>query len=263
MLATFAVLSAPVEVPTASADRPTLPDQWSATMTTQVNSTVPNIPSGAPHMQSQSSARLRSFTKAQWSVVSRRAVRASGTFVITQYYDYTNKLLRKDLSDGTTKMYDYGTLVDSGSAPWPPFPSPQGFKFRTNDIENSCCWLWLVQNQSGSSIPEAETMSKFSVEKNAKDVGSDERGEHWHSHTWFPFTQNDDWWFKNGTVAYQNSYFKIPRVGFTIENTTYSNVKYGPIDPSVFAHPTSRPQFGKCKQCGVDSTCPMWQCMQN
>jgi hypothetical protein len=301
MLATFAVLSAPVEVPTASADRPTLPDQWSATMTTQVNSTVPNIPSGAPHMnmpsfrtplpfwrvhdggegdnpagamrtshslpqlpaQSQSSARLRSFTKAQWSVVSRRAVRASGTFVITQYYDYTNKLLRKDLSDGTTKMYDYGTLVDSGSAPWPPFPSPQGFKFRTNDIENSCCWLWLVQNQSGSSIPEAETMSKFSVEKNAKDVGSDERGEHWHSHTWFPFTQNDDWWFKNGTVAYQNSYFKIPRVGFTIENTTYSNVKYGPIDPSVFAHPDSRPQFGKCKQCGVDSACPMWQCMQN
>ena len=71
-------------------------------MTSIVNSTVPNIP--------------------------------SGTFTITQYYDYKNKLLRKDLSDGTSKMYDYGTLVDSGSAPWPPFPSPQGFKFRTNDV---------------------------------------------------------------------------------------------------------------------------------
>jgi len=211
--------------------RPVIPDQWAGTMTSKVNSTVADIP--------------------------------SGTFTVTQYYDYTNKRLRKDFSDGTSKMYDYKTMVDSGIAPWPPFPSPQGFHFRTDDIENSCCWLWLVQNQTGSNIPTAETMDKFEVESNAKDVGSDARGEHWRSHKWFPFTQNDDWWFKNGTVAYSNSYFKIPKLGYTISNTTFTNVKYGPIDPSVFAHPDSRPTFGKCKQCGVDSECPMWQCMQS
>lgn len=209
---------------------PQLPDQWSATMTSKVNSTVRNIP--------------------------------TGTFTITQYYDFTNKRLRKDMSDGTTKMYDYSTMVDSGAAPWPPFPSPQGFHFKTDDVENTCCWLWLVQNQSGSSIPTIEKMDKFQVEKNVKDVGADARGEHWHSHKWFPFTQNEDWWFKNGTLAYSNSYFKIPKMGYTIANTTYTNVKYGPIDPSVFDHPDSRPAFGKCKQCGVDQKCPMWQCMQ-
>lgn len=64
-------------------------------------------------------------------------------------------------------------------------------------------------------------------------------------------------------MAFSNSYFKIPKIGFTISNTTFDNVKYGPVDPSVFAHPDSRPGFGKCKQCGVDSQCPMWQCMQN
>ena len=138
----------------AAANRPVIPDQWSATITSKVNSTVPNVP--------------------------------SGTFVITQYYDYVNKLLRKDLSDGTTKMYDYKTMVDSGSAPWPPFPSPQGFKFRTDDIENTCCWLWLVTNNTGSPIPTAETMDQFQLEKNSVDEGSDARGEHWHSHKWFP-----------------------------------------------------------------------------
>jgi hypothetical protein len=38
--------------------------------------------------------------------------------------------------------------------------------------------------------------------------------------------------------------------------------RYGAVDPAVFAHPDSRPTFGKCKQCGVDDECPMWECMQ-
>ena len=47
-----------------------------------------------------------------------------------------------------------------------------------------------------------------------------------------------------------------------MSNGTYNNVKYGPVNKTVFAHPDSRPTFGKCKQCGVDDACPMWQCMQ-
>ena len=47
-----------------------------------------------------------------------------------------------------------------------------------------------------------------------------------------------------------------------MSNGTYSDVKYGAVNKTVFAHPDSRPTFGKCKQCGVDDECPMWQCMQ-
>jgi hypothetical protein len=45
---------------------------------------------------------------------------------------------------------------------------------------------------------------------------------------------------------------------------TFDDVVYGAdaVPQSVFDHPDSRPTFGKCKQCGVDDECPMWECMQ-
>lgn len=83
--------------------------------------------------------------------------------------------------------------------------------------------------------------------------------------TKFPFLQTDDWWFKNGTISLSNSYFKIPGKtsvsGYVMSNGTYTNVDYGPVNASVFAHPDSRPTFGQCKQCGVDDSCPMSLCM--
>jgi len=185
-----------------------------------------------------------------------------GTVVIKEWYDYANKRLRKDFDDGTTKMYDYKTLVDPGNEKTPKFPAPQGFKFRTDDINNTCCWLWLID----SDTQQNEQMQKFAVESNAKDLGATPQGEHWRSVTKFPFLQTDDWWFKNGTLAIQNSYFIIPGhtsvSGYVMSNGTFEDVKNAPIDPSVFWHPDSRPTFGKCKQCGVDMECPMWQCMQ-
>ena len=44
-------------------------------------------------------------------------------------------------------------------------------------------------------------------------------------------------------------------------NSTFSDFTTT-IDPTVFDHPDSRVTFGKCKECGVDDECPMWQCMQ-
>ena len=187
-----------------------------------------------------------------------------GSITITQWYDYTNKRLRKDFDDGTSKMYDYKTLVDPGMERKPKFPSPQGFKYRTDDIANTCCWLWLID----ADTEEPEQMSKLEVEKNAMDVGPEAKGEHWSSVKKFPFLQTDDWWFTaNGTLAAQNTYVNISigskiKEGWLMSNGTFDDVKYGAIDDSVFAHPDSRPTFGKCKQCGVDDQCPMWQCMQ-
>ena len=230
-----------------------------------------------------------------------------GVSVMKQWYDYTNKRVRKDFDDGTSKIYDYKTvraccffhlslfllssflfllssfsfllfvsniyycfpiflfaaqLVDPGNERKPPFPSPQGFKFNTNDIENSCCWLWLLDSDTGN----AEEMSQLTVESNAKDVGKDAIGEHWSSVKTFPFLQTDDWWFKNGVVVASNSYVDMNAIGegYFIANSTWFNVTSGSasVPDSVFAHPDSRPTFGKCKQCGVDDECPMWQCMQ-
>jgi len=63
-------------------------------------------------------------------------------------------------------------------------------------------------------------------------------------------------------MSSSNTYFTIPKEGYVMSNGTYVNVKYGDVDPTVFDHPDSRPTFGKCKQCGVDDECPMWECMQ-
>jgi len=197
----------------------------------------------------------------------------TGSGVVKQWYDYTNKRLRKDFDDGTSKIYDYKTLVDPGNHPG--FPNPQGFKFRTDSIEDSCCWLWLTNDGGVTAESEADTMDVFEVEKKAVDEGAGPAplGEHWSSVKKFPFLQTDDWWFaadgnssSPGTLQASNTYFRIPgktsESGYVMGNATFANVRYGAIDDAVFAHPDSRPDFGKCKQCGVDDQCPMWQCMQ-
>jgi len=183
-----------------------------------------------------------------------------GSIVIKQWYDYTNGRLRKDFDTGDTKMYDYKTLMDPGNLPKPTFPSPQGFKWKTADPLNTCCWVWLLDSNTG----DAERMSRLEVENNAKDVGKDQKGEHWSSVTTFPFLQTDDWWFQKGELAASNTYVNIPTKGYIMSNGTYENVEYGnsSVPDSAFSHPDSRPTFGKCKQCGVDDECPMWQCMQ-
>ena len=89
-----------------------------------------------------------------------------------QWYDYTNKRQRLDRDDGTTKMYDYKTLVDPcpvGQCPSsrPKFPSPQGFKWQTDDMDNTCCFVWLVD----SDTKEPETMDRFEVESNVQAGG--------------------------------------------------------------------------------------------
>lgn len=194
----------------------------------------------------------------------------TGLATATQFYDYTNKRVRIDRDDGTSKMYDYKTLIDpcptgrpghGCPSSRPNWPSPQGFKFNTDSIENSCCYVWLVDSDTG----EAETMEKFALEDNSKEVGHDARGDHWLSVKKFPFLQTDDWWLgPNNSVVASNSYFIIPGQspvsGYVQSNGTYTNW-VNTVDASKFEHPDSHPTFGKCKECGVDSECPMQECM--
>jgi len=217
-------------------------------------------PDGVPQLPSQFYAEISGNTTGNLSGVP------TGTFSMKQWYDYDNQRVRADRDDGTTKMYDYKTMVDPcpvGDCPKsrPTFPSPQGFKWRTNDPEHTCCFVWLVDSET----KEPERMDKFEIESNARLVGKDPRGDHWLSVKRFPFLQTDDWWLKNGTVAASNTYFIIPGQssvsGYVMSNSTYSNWQSS-VDPSVFDHPDSRVTFGKCKECGVDDECPMWQCMQ-
>jgi len=214
-------------------DVPVIPDQYYAELSGTTTGNISGIPTGSNHVK--------------------------------EWYDWTNQRRRIDRDDGTTKMYDYKTLVDPcpfGDCPGKPkFPSPQGFKWTTDDPEHTCCFVWLVDDDT----KEAERMQKFEVERNAKLVGTDADGDHWLSVTRFPFLQTDDWWFKNGTLAKSNTYVNIPGQtpvsGFVMGNSTYSGFT-DTIDPSVFDHPDSRVTFGQCKECGVDDECPMWECMQ-
>ena len=222
--------------------------------TTAIQNSTTTTPNAVPVIPDQFYAEIHGNTTGNISGVP------TGVGITKQYYDYTNRRVRRDFDDGTSKIYDYKTLVDPGNEPTPKFPMPQGFKFRTDNIANTCCWTWLID----SDTQNAETMSRFEVESNAKDVGKDAKGEHWASVSTFPFLQTDDWWFKDGQVSASNSYVNIPGVGYVMSNGTYVNVSYGAaaVPASVFEHPDSRPTFGKCKQCGVDDECPMWQCMQ-
>lgn len=212
---------------------PVIPDQFYAKIVGSTNSTVSGVP--------------------------------SGNVVIKQWYDFKNGRLRKDFESGDTKMYDYKTLVDAGNHKFPRFPSPQGFKFKTDNIANTCCWLWLIDNTTNPGSEDPERMDRLEVEKNAKNLGNDTKGNHWSSVKKFPFLQTDDWWFNttDGRLSASNTYVNIPKEGHIMSNGTFNDVQYGAeaVPESIFAHPDSRPDFGKCKQCGVDSECPMWECM--
>jgi hypothetical protein len=163
------------------------------------------------------------YSKITGNTTSTVSAIPSGVAVIKQWYDYTNKRIRKDFDNGVTKMYDYKTMVDAGNNPHPRFPSPQGFKFRTDDLAGTCCWTWLIDNTTNPGSEEIETMERLEVEKNAKDIGPTKtpyEGEHWSSVKRFPFLQTDDWWFNStdGRLAASNTYVKIPKEGTIMSN---------------------------------------------
>ena len=82
-LAGRAVVSAPYPTAATNSDVPVIPNQFYATIYGNTTGTVPGVPYGQA--------------------------------TVKQWYDYTNKRVREDRDDGTTKMYDYKTLVDPGN----------------------------------------------------------------------------------------------------------------------------------------------------
>lgn len=136
----------------------------------------------------------------------------------------------------------------------PPFATPKGYEFRTNDPDVTCCWLWLMD----ADTKDADRMFEEKIDPKAKDMGPSPLyggTEHWHKSGWFPFKTTGDWYTNNGTLLHADQYTNIPKEGDVITNTTYSDVKVGPIPESAFAHPDAKPTFGKCKQFGKDPRC--------
>ena len=56
-------------------------------------------------------------------------------------------------------------------------------------------------------------------------------------------------------ILQYNSFVNIPTQGTITTNLTYQNWTAGDIDISVFDHPASVQQKGRCKQFGVDPEC--------
>ena len=202
---------------------PIIPDVWTADITATTNGTLPNVPKGT-----------KSFT---------------------EYHDFKNKRRRVDFKDQYyTKIYRY----DVKSFDHNPFPASKGYQMHLdssgNPNPNSCCWLWLVDEDGND-----DRMFALQVDKNAKDAGKTSTGlEEWTSASTFPFPTTDSFYFNNETdLSKYNSYASVLGKGTIISNTTYTNWKTGPIDNATFAVPSSKPTFGKCKQFGVDPSCPM------
>ena len=186
-----------------------------------------------------------------------------GVKTYKQYYDYSNKRLRKDATSGMTKVYRYDINVQTPIHPGPndpEFASPRGYQFQTNNPDLNCCWLWLVDTSDGRPYT-TDRMFQVQIPKGAKDIGASSRfggTEHWAGSSAWPFKSTGDWYVKNNNQIVQyNSYVNIPTQGTIIENMTYTNYTTGPIDVSVFAHPnaTSNRHPGKCGQFGVDPMC--------
>ena len=166
-----AVTAVGFAIASATDGPPVVPSAFIAAVKTQTNGTVPGMPS-----------RSQAFEL---------------------FYDHGNKRQRKDFGDGTTRVYRYDKMVDP---PLPPVkgepiaPTPMGFKFRTNDPDQTCCWLWLWDPQTQMS----EKMFHYEIDERAKDLGPDASragAEHWQKTHWFPFKSGNDWWTTNGTLV--------------------------------------------------------------
>ena len=217
---------------------PTIPPVWTADIVATSNGTLPGVP--------------------------------VGTKSYTEYHDYTNKKRRLDFKEQYyTKIYRYDKKIQPPFNPGkydPEFAAPKGYKMHLdstgNPNPNSCCWLWLFDTDTGDN----DKMFNAQVPPKSKDVGSTEvngvTAEEWLFAGTFPFPQTDRYYFDNeSNLVQHNSYASVFGKGVIIGNTTYNNLKVGPISNETFAVPTSKPTFGKCKQCGVDSMCPMEDCM--
>jgi hypothetical protein len=186
-----------------------------------------------------------------------------GITTLQEYYDFDHNRLRKDSSNGVTKVYRYDQLVFPPDQPVhgdPDFACAKGYQFQLSDPDNTCCWLWLVDDEEP---PLPSEMIKISIPKGAKDVGpSPDYGgtEHWSGSSRFPFKSTGDWYLKNGTLVEYNSFVDIPKSGTVVTETSYLNFTAGDIDVSVFAHPEGPLPHGKggpCKEFGKDPKCSM------
>ena len=189
-----------------------------------------------------------------------------GTASMKQFYDFSNKRLRKDADDGTTKVYRYDVEVDPPFPKRPDdptFPTPKGYQFQLSNPNMTCCWLWLMD----SDTKEADMMQQLTIPKKAKDLGADANGEHWASSSKFPLGPTGDYWCDSNvtsgcSLTKENDFVNIPKAfgpqsGTLITNATYEGVTIGPIDESAFWVPNADPTFGQCKEFGKDPMCQM------
>jgi hypothetical protein len=186
-----------------------------------------------------------------------------GVTTIQEYYDFDHNRLRRDSSNGVAKVYRYDELVMPPEEPVhgdPKYACAKGYQFQLSNPDNTCCWLWLVDDEEP---PLPSEMYKIAIPKGAKDVGPSPLyggTEHWSGSSRFPFKATGDWYLKNGTLVQYNNFVDIPKSGTILTETSYLNFTAGDIDVSVFAHPEGPLPHGKggpCKEFGQDPKCDM------
>ena len=121
--------------PLAAATPPVIPQTFTSQITTNTSGTAKSIPMGVKTYK--------------------------------QFYDYTNKRLRKDESSGMTKVYRYDKNIMPPISPGPndpDFASPKGYQFQLSNPDLNCCWLWLVDTSNGKPFyPDRMFKHKFQM----------------------------------------------------------------------------------------------------
>ncbi|MDB3902323.1 hypothetical protein N9362_00030 [bacterium] len=219
---------------TATTAVPTIPQQYTAQVASDVKGDIPGLPKG------------------------------KSTY--TEYYDFANKRRRVDSSDGTTKVYRYD-VSDMGHNP---FPAPRGYQFQTNNPKLSCCWLWLIDTDDPTNSTNLR-MSEIEVSKKATDNGPvtihGQTAEWWHDKGGIVILENhDDWYFSgNGTsptLVEHDSQVRL-KLKTAQSNLTFNTWDASLIDETIFAVPKADCQecepfeIGTCKEFGKDPECDM------
>jgi len=131
-----------------------------------------------------------------------------------------NKRKRLDFTDqGYSKVYRY----DVQDRNHRPFPAPRGYKFDLGPSKLSCCWVWLVDSDTGDN----EEMDEVKIPAKATDRGATTKNgvsvEEWFAKGTVVLAESESDWFvgENSTIVQVNQKIRLKKSPSTT-NQTYT-----------------------------------------
>jgi hypothetical protein len=166
---------------------PKIAGQYTATITSTTTGDVPGIPKGTQ-------------TYTEYYDCTCFGIVACQTTEQYVFVTVVNKRKRLDFTDqGYSKVYRY----DVQDRNHRPFPAPRGYKFDLGPSKLSCCWVWLVDSDTGDN----EEMDEVKIPAKATDRGATTKNgvsvEEWFAKGTVVLAESESDWFvgENSTIT--------------------------------------------------------------